>query len=81
MTSAPSPNADGIGKKCPFCQAPGVLVVAEPKRRFVECTKCGAGSEPAETDALAIKNWTRRVRAFETRPSAWFARRPDAEAA
>lgn len=74
MANIPAPSAL---RSCPFCQGAGGLVVAEPKRRFVECAKCGAGSEPAETDALAIANWSKRVRAFEARPSAWFTKPQD----
>lgn len=67
-------------KPCPFDQGRGELAMAG-RQPFVSCTRCGAGSEPAPTEALAIANWERRVRAFETRPSGWFARAPDAEAA
>lgn len=67
-------------KACPFDQAPGELAMAG-KMIFVQCQRCGAGAEPAPAEALAIKNWERQVRAFEARPSGWFARAPDAEAA
>jgi len=67
-------------KACPFCRAAGQLAMAA-KLHFVECPKCGAGSEPTPTEALAIANWEKRVRSHESRPSGWFARAPDADAA
>lgn len=62
---------------CPFCRSPGQLVALDAKRRYGECTKCGAGSEPAEGEVAAIANWRRLVRASESRPSAWFTKPAD----
>lgn len=62
---------------CPFCRGPAQLIALDAKRTYAECTKCGAGSEPAEGEAAAIVNWKRLVRAPESRPSAWFHRPAD----
>lgn len=83
-TASPQPGAadavPSIGKTCPFCQGAGELYMIE-KLHAVRCSRCGAGSEPAPTIPLAIANWGKRVRAFESRPSTWFRRTPDAEVA
>jgi len=59
-------------KSCPFCiEGAGAVRQKSARSLFVECIKCGAGSEPKPTPAEAEAEWVRRVRAPEARPTEW----------
>lgn len=60
-------------KDCPLCGGPGALRHTPKGLPFVQCASvlCGAASQSAPTEAEAITNWSRHVRAAEAVKADW----------